>query len=78
MNGPCKKCYKKETAANRAQEKTKKPEVVSEKTDDNTMEAGCSSAPELFLDGFCLTDKRGKWYKATFCDTSTQPTYRTY
>jgi hypothetical protein len=34
--------------------------------------------PELFLDGFCLTDKRGKWYKATFCDTSTQPTYRTY
>jgi hypothetical protein len=27
------------------------------------MEAGCSSAPELFLDGFCLTDKRGKWYK---------------
>jgi hypothetical protein len=19
--------------------------------------------PELFLDGFCLTDKRGKWYK---------------
>jgi hypothetical protein len=72
MNGPCKKCYR--TAANRAQDQEP---VVGEKP-TTTLWKPDAVPPELFLDGFCLTDKRGKWYKeATFCDTSTT-TYRTY